>query len=752
MSEMFSGTQQPELAARVEPLEKQKRRYRLALAGAVVVLSVMNAVLFGFWVHERQVRSARMQQALRDVAILRDQAIAKPDNEQKWTLAASRIADVARTVDDAGQSQAIEHLASMQQEVQAGLEAVRRDRALLDAAANVRGRKHDLGHLGADAEYTRAFREAGLDIDGNSPEEIGTKLRTRPAVVDAAISALDDWALERRAAKQPLLRWRRPLEASGAADPNPFRNRVRAALLLTDVKNQETDLRALAADPAAVELSPASALLLAAALRERKAFEPAVELLRAVAGRHPDDVWVNYELADMLVALRPSARDEALRYFSAARAIRPETAHELAHLLETMGRVDEAMSVFADLIARRPHHAGNWTCYGDCLNIVGSPEAAATLARAVDEGQQAVRLKPDDALAHRNLGRAFRSLRRFEESAIEFRDALRLEPDDPATLAMLGSALSGQNKPDESIAAFRDALRVKPEYAEAHRYIGDVLQTQGKLDRAIAEYREAIRIKPDQGAYHVILGLAFYAQKKHQAAIAALRLAQKVDPTYAQAPCSLGYVLYQVGDYSGALAEARRAQEMMCQQAGKPYTPNEYIGIFERSVRLPAVLKGEDHPRDINETVGFADTAYQLRYYAAAAHFWEEALAAQPDLGEDRRMQHRYNAACAAVLAAAGQGIDKPAPDEDARARLRTQAVAWLKTELDAWDELLESGKLEDRESVAKALDHWLEDPDLASLRAPDSLVKLPEAERPNSRTLWVRVEFLLAKARRTTK
>ena len=51
----------------------------------------------------------------------------------------------------------------------------------------------------------------------------------------------------------------------------------------------------------AAQLQPPSALLLAAFLRDLKAIEPALALLRAVAARHPDDIWANYELAATLV-------------------------------------------------------------------------------------------------------------------------------------------------------------------------------------------------------------------------------------------------------------------------------------------------------------------------------------------------------------------------------------------------------------------------------------------------------------------
>ena len=54
---------------------------------------------------------------------------------------------------------------------------------------------------------------------------------------------------------------------------------------------------------------------------------------------------------------KQSRGDEAIRFYTAARAIRPETAHELAHALEKRGDRDEAIAVFRDLSGLRPGNA-----------------------------------------------------------------------------------------------------------------------------------------------------------------------------------------------------------------------------------------------------------------------------------------------------------------------------------------------------------------------------------------------------------
>ena len=108
--------------------------------------------------------------------------------------------------------------------------------------------------------------------------------------------------------------------------------------------------------------------------------------------------------------------------------------------------------------------------------------------------------------------------------------------------------------------------------------------------------------------------------------------------------------------------------------------------------------------------------------------------------------QHRYNAACAAALAGCGQSKDDPPLEEGARASWRKQAIAWLKADLAAWSKILESGPPQARQVVSQMLQHWRGDLDLAGLRDPGSLEKLPRDEQDACRTIWKEVEALLAR------
>jgi hypothetical protein len=137
--------------------------------------------------------------------------------------------------------------------------------------------------------------------------------------------------------------------------------------------------------------------------------------------------------------------------------------------------------------------------------------------------------------------------------------------------------------------------------------------------------------------------------------------------------------------------------------------------------------------------------------FAAAARQYSEAFAADRDLLASPPARHRYHAACAAARAGCGQGRDAADLDEMSRAGFRRQALDWLRAELEARLRLLERGPQVARNTVTHDLEQWLEAPDLAGVRGPDALGRLPAAERQAWQQLWADVADTFARARGTT-
>ena len=214
-------------------------------------------------------------------------------------------------------------------------------------------------------------------------------------------------------------------------------------------------------------------------------------------------------------------------------------------------------------------------------------------------------------------------------------------------------------------------------------------------------------------------------------------------------------MLQQQGQFREALAEYRRGHELGSQQSGWRYPSAEWVRQAERwaalEARLPAVIRGDEKPRDAAERVEFAYMAHKTKQFGPSARLFAESFRVDPKLAEDMKAGHRYDAACAAALAGAGKGDNKPPLDEPEKARWRKQALDWLRADLAYWAKQAETGKAEAKALVSQKLKHWKADSDLAGIRDETALAALPEDEQKACRALWAEVDALLAKAQAGT-
>jgi hypothetical protein len=166
---------------------------------------------------------------------------------------------------------------------------------------------------------------------------------------------------------------------------------------------------------------------------------------------------------------------------------------------------------------------------------------------------------------------------------------------------------------------------------------------------------------------------------------------------------------------------------------------------IELDTKLTRVLKGEIQPADAGERLMLAQIC-QLpgkALYASAARFYADAFGEQPKLEANPQGQHRYNAACAAVLAGCGQGKDGETLNDTERAALRRKARDWLQADLDVYARQVKDGKAESVLSEVR-LARLQTDSDFVGVRDAQALAKLPEAEQAEWSKLWADVEQLL--------
>jgi tetratricopeptide (TPR) repeat protein len=484
------------------------------------------------------------------------------------------------------------------------------------------------------------------------------------------------------------------------------------------------------------------------ALKAKGKLEEAIAECREALRLKPDDAQAHNTLGNALQA--KGLVDAAIPEYREAIRIKEDFAeahYNLGAALYEKRELDEAIAKCREALRLKPDYAEAHTCLGNAL------QAKCKLHEAIAEYRLAIRLKMDYAEPHNNLGTALQANGQLDEAIAEYRKAIHLKMDYAEPHNNLGVALKAKGQLDEAIAAYRKVIGLKKDYAKAHHNLGIALKANGQLDEAITAFREAVSLKKDYADAHNDLGTALYDKDQLDEALAAFRQAIQYKKDFPEAHCNMGQVLMQKGEFGEALVELRRGHELGSRMPNWRYPSAQWIQECERLIeldgKLPGILQGDIRPASPAECIELADLCSRKRLPRAEAGFYKEAFAGQPKLADDLDAEHRYNAACAAALAGCGKGQDAGQIDDTERARLRRQALDWLRADLQAW------GRRLDREpdkvpKVVERMHHWLTDTDFAGVRGAEALARLPAAEREPWQSLWNDIADTLVRAEAT--
>ena len=203
----------------------------------------------------------------------------------------------------------------------------------------------------------------------------------------------------------------------------------------------------------------------------------------------------------------------------------------------------------------------------DALHLLGL--IAARTGRddlAFDYFRAALRLKPDFADAHNDLGIELATQRKLAEAVDSFRRKAPLtrarKPDFAQAHGNLGNALRELGNLDAAVASFREAIRLRPDLAEAANNLGNILQQQGRLQEAEVHLRRALLQKPDSAEIAFNLGLLLWKQENVEESINCNQQAVRLKPDYAEAHANLGNGLMERGQLDQAIAAYRVALQL----------------------------------------------------------------------------------------------------------------------------------------------------------------------------------------------
>lgn len=200
---------------------------------------------------------------------------------------------------------------------------------------------------------------------------------------------------------------------------------------------------------------------------------------------------------------------ELLKALRAARVTRPKTTDPViearkAEVRKHLARAAELIHQDKVEQAEQEYRAALLLSPDDpdiLVPLSGDLENLERWNEAINVARQALRVDPNNDMAHVNLGIALGSTNDTAGAEAEFHEALRIDPKNDWAHYNLGVALVIKGDQEGAIAQYREALRLNPKNDSAHYGMGKRLEHKGDKRGAMEEYHQALMLVPNSNAY-----------------------------------------------------------------------------------------------------------------------------------------------------------------------------------------------------------------------------------------------------------
>ena len=215
-------------------------------------------------------------------------------------------------------------------------------------------------------------------------------------------------------------------------------------------------------------------------------FTAAIAACRKALATHPSAELYNllgecYEESD--------APDPAGKAYRQSLALDPDyvPAHRgLARLSSRAGHYQTAFASLEKVIALGKANTHDYANLGNLYFRTGARSAAETAYR------EAIRLDPNHAAAHHDLGVVLRAMERFDDAALSLTRAAELDPADPENHYKLGSLAMERGQLEKAQQGLARAIELGTKNVYAYLFLGRLYQEQGQTDAALRLYEKIL--------------------------------------------------------------------------------------------------------------------------------------------------------------------------------------------------------------------------------------------------------------------
>lgn len=148
-----------------------------------------------------------------------------------------------------------------------------------------------------------------------------------------------------------------------------------------------------------------------------------------------------------------------------------------------------------DKAEKEPTNADARTEYAIALYATEDKENAAK------QYEEAIKLRPDDATLHNNLGNTYRDLRKYEEAAKQYEESIRIAPKQQnAYINLANVQIYSLKKTNDGLATYRKGIAAMPENQDIPLLLAVAQEQAGDKAGAKKTLQELIAKHPDNNA------------------------------------------------------------------------------------------------------------------------------------------------------------------------------------------------------------------------------------------------------------
>lgn len=276
-------------------------------------------------------------------------------------------------------------------------------------------------------------------------------------------------------------------------------------------------------------------------------YEEASKIYKSLLLQHPEKENYKYNLVtcfeamgDLQTAIKML---EGMVYVN-QKFILP--AQKLASLYIKTNQLNKAKEIYDNILLKGKVTAEIFHQYAILSSSLCDTDTAEKMLKKV------IKMNPDIAKAHKDLGIIYLNKRLFDYAEDEFKIAMQLQPNDFEIIFEYANFLYSISKNTEAERYYQEALDISPDNVLALTFMALNKLILNQLDEAKAYIEHALKVNPHHEYIQFCAGRIFYARKEYDEAKHYLIHAVEQNPDI-ETQNTLALTYYELEEYQSAI-------------------------------------------------------------------------------------------------------------------------------------------------------------------------------------------------------